>query len=75
LQKLDEHAFLFVIQARADDGGLAFISESEVDSFRFLSQPHKGHGLGFICRTVKSSSGFEFACAEEVVDDLVVRAA
>jgi hypothetical protein len=48
LQKLDERAFLFVIQARADDGGLAFISEPEVDSFRFLSRPHRGHNLSFI---------------------------
>jgi hypothetical protein len=31
LQELDEHAFLFVIQAGADDGGLALISEPEVD--------------------------------------------
>jgi hypothetical protein len=50
LQKLDERAFLFVIQARADDGGLAFISEPEVGSFRFFSRPHRGHGLSFICR-------------------------
>jgi hypothetical protein len=32
LQELDEHAFLFVIQAGADDGGFAFISEPKVDS-------------------------------------------
>jgi hypothetical protein len=50
LQKLDERAFLFVVQAGADDGGLAFISEPKVDSFRFLSQPHRGHDLSFICR-------------------------
>jgi hypothetical protein len=50
LQKLDERTFLFVIQARADDGGFAFISEPEVDSFRFLSRPHRGHGLSFVCR-------------------------
>jgi hypothetical protein len=62
LQKLDERSFLFVIQARVDDGGFAFISEPEVDSFCFLSRPHRGHG-------------FEFACAEEVVEGLGVRAA
>jgi hypothetical protein len=50
LQKLDERAFLFVIQAGADDGGFAFISEPEVDCFRFPSQPHRGHGLIFACR-------------------------
>ena len=37
LQKLDERAFLFVIQAGADDGSLAFISEPEVDSLCLLS--------------------------------------
>jgi hypothetical protein len=50
LQKLDERAFLFVVQAGADDGGLAFIGEPEVDSFRFFSRPHRGHDLSFICR-------------------------
>jgi hypothetical protein len=49
LQKLDERAFLFVVQAGANDSGLAFISEPEVDSFRFLSRSHRAHGLGFIC--------------------------
>jgi hypothetical protein len=33
LQKLNERAFLFVVQAGADDGGLAFISEPEVILF------------------------------------------
>jgi hypothetical protein len=37
LQELDERAFLFVIQAGADDGGLAFISEPEVDPFGFFA--------------------------------------
>jgi hypothetical protein len=50
LQKLDERAFLFVIQAGADDGGFAFISEPEVDCFRFLSRSHIGHDLSFVCR-------------------------
>jgi hypothetical protein len=50
LQKLDERAFLFVIQAGADDGSLAFVSEPEVDSFCFFIRPHRGHGLSFICR-------------------------
>jgi hypothetical protein len=50
LQKLDERAFLFVIQAGADDGSLAFISEPEVDSLCFLSRRHRGHDLSFICR-------------------------
>jgi hypothetical protein len=50
LLKLDERAFLFVIQAGADDGSLAFISEPEVDSLCFLSRPHRCHGLISICR-------------------------
>jgi hypothetical protein len=50
LQKLDEHAFLFVIQAGADDGGLTFISEPEVDSLGLFSRPHRGHVLSFIYR-------------------------
>jgi hypothetical protein len=50
LQKLDERTFLFVIQAGADDGSLAFVSESEVNSLCFLSRLHRGHGLSFICR-------------------------
>jgi hypothetical protein len=50
LQKLDERAFLFVIQDGADDGSLAFVNEPEVDSLRFLSRPHRGHGLSFIRR-------------------------
>jgi hypothetical protein len=48
LQKLDERAFLFVIQAGADDGSLAFVSEPEVDSLCFLSRPHRGHGLSLV---------------------------
>jgi hypothetical protein len=50
LQKLDERAFLFVIQAGVDDGGLAFISKPEIDSLGFFSQPYRGHDLSFICR-------------------------
>jgi hypothetical protein len=48
LQEPDEHAFLFVVEARADDGGLAFISEPQVDPLCLLSRPHRGHGLSFI---------------------------
>jgi hypothetical protein len=50
LQEPDERAFLFVVQARADDGSLAFISEPKVDPFRLLNRPHRGHGLSFVCR-------------------------
>jgi hypothetical protein len=53
LQKLDERAFLFIVQAGADDGSLAFISEPQVDPFSFFSRPHRGHGLSFICRCRK----------------------
>jgi hypothetical protein len=48
LQELDERAFLFVIQAGADDGGLAFISEPEVDPFGFFSRPHRGRSLSLV---------------------------
>jgi hypothetical protein len=48
LQELDERAFLFVIQAGADDGGFAFISERKVDSFGFFSQPHRGRSLSLV---------------------------
>jgi hypothetical protein len=50
LQELDERAFLFVVQARADDGSLAFIGEPKVDSLCLLSHPHRGHDLSFIRR-------------------------
>jgi hypothetical protein len=53
LQELDERAFLFVIQAGTDDGGLAFISEPEVDPLGFFSRPHRGRDLSFICRCCK----------------------
>jgi hypothetical protein len=53
LQKLDERTFLFVVQAGADDGSLAFISESQVDPFSFFSRPHRGRGLSFVCRYCK----------------------
>jgi hypothetical protein len=48
LQKLDERAFLFVVQARADDGSFAFISDPKVDSLCLFSRPHRGHDLSFI---------------------------
>jgi hypothetical protein len=48
LQESDERTFLFVVEAGADDGGLAFISEPQVDPLCLLSRPHRGHGLSFI---------------------------
>jgi hypothetical protein len=48
LQELDERTFLFVIEARADDCGLMFIRESEVDCFSFLSWSHRGRDQCFI---------------------------
>jgi hypothetical protein len=50
LQELNERAFLFVVQAGADDGSLVFISESKVDPLHLLSRPHRGHGLSFVRR-------------------------
>jgi hypothetical protein len=48
LQKLDERAFLFVIQARTDDSCFAFIGKPKIDSLGFFSRPYRGHGLSFI---------------------------
>jgi hypothetical protein len=48
LQEPDERAFLFVIQAGADDGSFAFISEPKVDSFGFFHRPHRGRGLSLV---------------------------
>jgi hypothetical protein len=50
LQEPNEHAFLFVVQAGADDGSLALISEPKVDPLRLLSRLHRGHGLSFVRR-------------------------
>jgi hypothetical protein len=50
LQEPDERAFLFVIEAGADDCGLAFISEPQVDPLCLLSRPHRSHSLSFIRR-------------------------
>jgi hypothetical protein len=50
LQELDEHAFLFVVEARTDDCSLAFIRESKFDPFSFFSRPHRGYGQTFIRR-------------------------
>jgi hypothetical protein len=48
LQKLDERAFLFVIQAGADDCSLVFVSKPKIDSLCFLSRPYRGHSLSFV---------------------------
>jgi hypothetical protein len=48
LQEPDERAFLFVVEARADNGSLAFIRESHVDPFSFFSWPYRGRGLSFV---------------------------
>jgi hypothetical protein len=48
LQKLDECAFLFVIQTRTDDSSFALVGEPKIDSLGFFSRPHRGHGLNFI---------------------------
>jgi hypothetical protein len=50
LQEPDERAFLFVVQAGADDGSLAFISEPKVDPFHLLGRPHRGLSLSFVRR-------------------------
>jgi hypothetical protein len=48
LQEPNERAFLFVIKARIDDGGLALISESQIDPLSLFSRPYRGHYLSFI---------------------------
>jgi hypothetical protein len=50
LQKLDERAFLFVIQAGTDDSSLVLVGEPKTDSLGFFSRPYRGHGLSFIRR-------------------------
>jgi hypothetical protein len=50
LQKLDERAFLFIIQTGTDDSSFAFVGEPEIDSLGFFSRLHRGHGLSFIRR-------------------------
>jgi hypothetical protein len=50
LQEPDERAFLFVVEAGADDGSLAFISKSQVDPLCLLCRPHRGHGWSFVHR-------------------------
>jgi hypothetical protein len=50
LAGLDERAFLFVIQAGADDGDFVFINEPKVDPFGFFSRSHRGRSLSFIRR-------------------------
>jgi hypothetical protein len=55
LQEPNESAFLFVVEAGADDGSLAFISKPQVDPLHLLSQPHRGHGLSFVRRYCKVS--------------------
>jgi hypothetical protein len=48
LQELDEHAFLFIVEAGADDCSLAFIKESKNDPFSFFNRSHRGRSRSFI---------------------------
>jgi hypothetical protein len=50
LQEPDERAFLFVVEARTNDGSLALIGESQVDPLSLLGRAYGGHGLSFISR-------------------------
>jgi hypothetical protein len=75
LQEPDKRAFLYVVKAGADDGSLAFISEPQVNPLCLLSWPHRGHSLSFVRRYCEVSLRLVFACVEEVVSGLVVRAA
>jgi hypothetical protein len=49
LQKLDERAFLFLIQAGTDDSSFALVGEPKIDSLGFFSRSYRGHILSFIC--------------------------
>jgi hypothetical protein len=53
LQELDERAFLFAVEAGTGDCSLAFIRESEVDSFGFFGRTNRGRNRGFIRRDCK----------------------
>jgi hypothetical protein len=48
LQEPNERAFLFFVDAGANDGSLAFIRESQINPFSFFSRPHRGRDLSFI---------------------------
>jgi hypothetical protein len=50
LQKLDERAFLFVVEAGADDCSISFIRESQIIPFSFFSRPHRDRSLSFFRR-------------------------
>jgi hypothetical protein len=48
LQKLDERAFLFVIQVGTDDSSFALVGEPKIDSLGFFSRSYRGHDLSFL---------------------------
>jgi hypothetical protein len=48
LQKLDERAFLFVIQTGTDDSSFVLVGKPKIDSLGFFSRSCRGHGLSFI---------------------------
>jgi hypothetical protein len=75
LQELDERAFLFVVEARADDCGLVLIGEFEVDSFSFLSRPHRGRATdaSFEGIVKPSSTGLSLTRAGRATEGPAVR--
>jgi hypothetical protein len=56
LQKPDERAFLFVVEAGADNCSLAFIRESQIDPFSFISRAHRSCNLTSFEGIVRFSS-------------------
>jgi hypothetical protein len=48
LQEPDKRAFLFVVEAGANDDSLVFIKESQINLFSFFSRSHRGRALSFI---------------------------
>jgi hypothetical protein len=74
LQELDEHAFLFVVEARTDDHGLAFMRESEVDSFSFSGRIEVADGASFEGIVKYSSTDLPSTCTGRATEGPIVRA-
>jgi hypothetical protein len=74
LQELDERAFLFVVETGTDDHGLAFMRESEVDSFSFSGRIEVVEGASFEGIIKYSSTDLPSTCTGRATEGPVVRA-
>jgi hypothetical protein len=75
MQESDKRAFLFVIKAGTDDGGLALISKSQIDPLSLFNRPYRGHVLSFIsgyCETLFLRPGVRLC--EGAIEGPAVRA-